>query len=60
MFPKEKRNEYKTRQISGQEIPGSRTFPRCHRVLLRPQIIVSSGAPCKTCLVTKLSGDFIT
>ena len=37
-----KQNEYKTRQISGQEIPGSRNFPRCHQVLSRPQIIVSS------------------
>ena len=24
MFPKEKKNEYKSRQISGREIPGSR------------------------------------
>ena len=42
MFPKEKKNEYKSRQISGREIPGSRKFPRCHQVLSRPQIIVSS------------------
>ena len=41
MFPKEKTNEYKTRQISGREIPGSRKLPRCHQVLSRPQIIVS-------------------
>ena len=42
MFPKEKKNEYKSRQISGREIPGSRKFLRCHQVLSRPQIIVSS------------------
>ena len=37
-----KKNEYKSRQISCREIPGSRKFPRCHQVLQRPQIIVSS------------------
>ena len=37
-----KKNEYKSRQISGREIPGSRKFPRGHQVLSRPQIIVSS------------------
>ena len=60
MFPKVKQNKYKTRQISGREIPCSHKFPRCHQVLSRLQIIVSSGTPCKTCFVTKLSGDFIT
>lgn len=42
MFPKEKKKEYKSRQISGREIPGSRKFPRCHQVLLQLQIIVST------------------
>ena len=28
-----KKNEYKSRQISCREIPGSRKFPRCHQVL---------------------------
>ena len=41
MFP-EKKNESKTRQINGQEIPGSCKFPRCYQVLSQPQIIVSS------------------
>ena len=40
MFPKEKQNEYKTRQICGQEIPCSRKFPQCHQVLSRPQIVI--------------------
>ena len=42
MFPKEKKNEYENRQISGREFSGSRKFPRCHQVLSRPQIMVSS------------------
>ena len=48
MFPKEKEKQkqkrklYKTRELSNREIPGSRKFPRCHQVLSRPQIIVSS------------------
>ena len=42
MFLKEKKNEYKTRQISGREIPGSRKFPQCYQVLSQLQIIVSS------------------
>ena len=37
-----KKTEYKSRQICGREIPGSRKFPRCYQVLSRPQIIVSS------------------
>ena len=41
MFSKEKKKQYKTRQISNREIPGSRKLPRCHQVLSRPQIIVS-------------------
>ena len=42
MFPKEKKNEYKSRQKNGREIPGSRKFPQClvatanHRVF--PQV----------------------
>ena len=31
---KRKQNKYKTRQISGREIPGSRKFPRSHQVVL--------------------------
>ena len=31
---KRKQNNYKTRQISGREIPGSRKFPRSHQVVL--------------------------
>ena len=46
MFPKEKGKKkqklYKTKQISNREIPGSRKFMRCHQVLSKPQIIVSS------------------
>ena len=42
MFPKKDKNEYKTRQISGREIPGSRKFPWCYQVLSQPQIIESS------------------
>ena len=34
---KRKQKEYKTRQISGREIPGSHKFPRCHQVLSRPK-----------------------
>ena len=37
-----KKNQYKTRQILGSEIPGTRKFPRCHQVLSRRQIIESS------------------
>ena len=47
-----KKNEYETRQISGQEIPGCHTsaaviwvvtqqIPQCHQYLSRPQIIES-------------------
>lgn len=39
---KRKKNWYKTRQISGWEIPGSRKFPRYHLVLSRLHIIMSS------------------
>ena len=42
MFPKEKKNEYKGRQISGREIAGSCKFPLCHQVLSWLQIIMSS------------------
>ena len=41
MFAIEK-NQYNNRQFSGREIPDGRKFPRCHRVLLRTQVIVSS------------------
>ena len=44
-FRKKKKQMNKTRQtrrISGQEIPSSRKFPRCHQVVMQLQIILSS------------------
>ena len=38
-----KKNEYKSRQISGREIPGSGKFPRCHQVLWK-QVATSSNS----------------
>lgn len=44
-----KKNKFKTRQITGREIPGNRKFPRWHQVLSRPQIIVFLSVPNVSC-----------